>query len=162
MAIAMLSWLVAMPLLGFATGLRSMTPIAVFCWFAYSNQIPANDDWAMWTMKLTPALVFTALAVGEYIADKLPWIPSRTSLASLLVRVVFGGGVCALAAGGLDGSVLEGIILGSLGALLGAFIGYHVRHDLVYRQGWKDWRVALAEDAIAILLAVFAMGVITA
>jgi len=40
MLIAILSWLLAIPLLGVTTGLRAMTPMAVLCWFAYLGYLP--------------------------------------------------------------------------------------------------------------------------
>ena len=49
MVIAMMSWLLAIPLLGAATGLRSLTPMAVLCWFAYLGYLPVGGTWAGWT-----------------------------------------------------------------------------------------------------------------
>jgi uncharacterized membrane protein len=161
-AIAMMSWLVAIPLLGFATGLRCMTGIMVLCWFVYSGRLPVDDTWAFWTAKLITAIVFTVFALGEYIADKLPRTPNRTSLGPLIARLVFGGLVGAVAATGLQGDVLEGVILGAVGALLGAFVGFHVRKEIVVSTGWPDWTAAITEDVFTVLCAVFAMGLITA
>ncbi|NYF78540.1 DUF4126 family protein [Granulicella arctica] len=157
----MMSWMLAIPLLGFATGLRSMTPIAVLCWFGYFGTLPVHHDWAFWTTRLVTAIVFTVFAVGEYIGDVLPQMPNRTSPVPLTARLILGGLVGALAATALHGSALEGIILGSLGALLGAFVGFHVRRDLVQSTGWPDWTAAITEDAVAILAAVFAMAIVT-
>jgi uncharacterized membrane protein len=161
MAIAVMSWLVAIPLLGFATGLRCMTGIAVVCWFAYIGQLPVEGTWAAWTGTLTAAIVFTLCALGEYIADKLPNTPNRTAPVGLIARLIFGGLTGAIAATGLDGSALEGIILGSLCALLGTFVGYHIRREMVVSTGWRDWTVALVEDAFTLLCAIFALGIIT-
>jgi uncharacterized membrane protein len=61
----------------------------------------------------------------------------------------------------LNGSEFEGTILGVGGALIGTFGGFLVRREIVLRLGCKDWPVALAEDASAILCAVLAMGVVT-
>src|SRR6185312_11380030 len=52
MAIAMMSWLLAIPLLGFTTGLRSLTPMAVLCWYAYLEYLPVSGTWAEWTGRL--------------------------------------------------------------------------------------------------------------
>jgi uncharacterized membrane protein len=161
MTIAIMGWLVAIPLLGFATGLRSMTPMMVLCWFAYCGHLPVHAGWAFWTTKLVTAIVFTVLALGEYIGDKLPNTPNRTAIFPLIARLVFGGLVGAIAARGLHGSVPEGVILGALGALVGTFVGYHLRRDIVKSTGWKDLPVAIVEDAFAILASVFALGVIT-
>lgn len=161
MALTMLAWIVAIPLLGFATGLRSMTGIMVLCWFAYTGNLTVDGTWAFWLAKLATAIVFTVFAAGEYVADKLPNTPNRTSPIGLTARLVVGGLVGAAAATGLNGSAFEGIILGALGALLGAFVGFHVRRDLVANAGWADWTAALTEDAVAALSAVFALNIIT-
>jgi uncharacterized membrane protein len=105
--------------------------------------------------------VFTVLAVGEFIGDKLPRTPNRTDPGPLFARLVFGGLLGAIAATSQDGSVVEGVFLGVAGALLGAFGGYLVRRELVERLECKDWHIAVAEDLLAVGCAVLAMGVVT-
>lgn len=161
MALAVLSWIMAIPLLGFVTGLRSMTPMAVLCWFAYAGTLPLDGTWAEWAGKLPTAIIFTVLAIGEYVADKLPMTPDRTNPVPLGVRLFLGGLVGAIVAAGLNGSGLEGGLLGVLGALTGAFCGYHFRKEIVDRLQYQDWQVAVAEDALAAGFAVFAMGIVT-
>lgn len=161
MAIAMMAWLVAIPLLGFATGLRTMTPMMVLCWFAYRGHLPVHVGWASWTTHLASAIVFTVLAIGEYIGDKLPNTPNRTAPFPLIARCVFAGLIGAIAARALHGSLVEGSIFGVLGALLGAFGGYHLRREIVRGTGWPDWTAAITEDLFAILASVFALGIIT-
>jgi uncharacterized membrane protein len=161
MAIAVLSWIIAIPLLGAATGLRSMTPMAVLCWFAYLGHLPVDGTWASWTTKLPVAIVFTVLAAAEYIGDKLPKMPNRTSPVALITRVILGGLIGAIVAAGLDGPGFEGGILGVAGALIGTFGGFLIRREIVLQRGSRDWPVALLEDAIALGCAVLAMGVVT-
>ena|SRR5437764_10718936 len=161
MAMAILTWLIAVPLLGLVTGMRSMTAIAVLCWFAYKGDLALDGTWASWAAKLAVAITFSVLALGEYVADKLPKTPNRTAIGPLIVRVVIGGLVGAIVAAGLNGSEFEGVILGVGGALIGTFGGYLVRRELVLRFGTKDWPIALVEDASAIICAVLAMGIVT-
>jgi uncharacterized membrane protein len=161
MAMAILTWLVAVPLLGVVTGMRSMTAMAMLCWFAYRGDLSLDGTWASWAAKLLTAIIFTVLALAEFVADKLPKTANRTAPGPLLARVVIGGLVGAIVAAGLNGSEFEGIILGVGGALIGTFGGFLVRRELVLRLGWKDWLVALVEDAGAILCAVLAMGIVT-
>jgi uncharacterized membrane protein len=161
MAMAILTWLIAVPLLGIVTGMRSMTAIAVICWFAYKGDLSLDGTWASWAAKLVTAIIFTVLALGEYVADKLPKTPNRTALGPLLVRVAIGGLVGAIVAAGLNGSEFEGIILGVGGALIGTFGGFLIRRELVLRLASKDWPVALVEDVSAIIGAVLAMGIVT-
>jgi uncharacterized membrane protein len=161
MAMEMIAWLIALPMLGVVTGLRTMTPMAVLCWFAYAGHLPVDDTWAFWTGKIWVAVLFTVLAVGELIADKLPKTPNRTAPGPLIARLLFGGLIGAIVAAGLNGPGLEGVILGVLGALVGTYGGFLVRRELVQRLGWKDWHVAVVEDVIAVGCAVLAMGVVT-
>src|SRR5277367_6479384 len=102
MALQMMTWLIAIPLLGFVTGMRTFTPMAVLCWFAYGGYLPVHGTWASWTAKLVTAMVFTVLALGELVGDKLPKTPARTAPAQLIARLVFGGLIGAIAAAGLD------------------------------------------------------------
>ena len=69
MLIAMLSWLLAIPLLGVTTGLRAMTPMAVLCWFAYLGYLPVQNTWAAWTASVAAVAAFTVLALAECVAE---------------------------------------------------------------------------------------------
>jgi uncharacterized membrane protein len=161
MAVAIMSWLLAIPLLGVTTGLRTFTPIAVLCWFSYFGYTQVDGTWASWTARLWVAVLFTVLALGEYVGDKLPQTPDRISKGPLLARLVFGGLVGSIAATSMYGPGLEGVLLGVLGALLGAFGGYMVRRDLVEKLGCADWNVAVVEDLFTLAAAGFAMHVVT-
>jgi uncharacterized membrane protein len=161
MAMAIMTWLIAIPLLGVVTGLRSMTAMAVLCWFAYRGDLSLDGTWASWAAKLVTAIIFTVLALGEFAADKWPKASNRTAIGPLFARVVLGGLVGSIVAAGLNGSEFEGVILGVGGALIGAFGGFLIRREVVLRLGCKDWPVALVEDICAILCAVLAMGVVT-
>jgi uncharacterized membrane protein len=161
MAMAILTWLIAVPLLGLVSGMRSMTAMAVLCWFAHRGDLSLDGTWASWAGRLMTAIIFTVLALAELIADKLPKTPNRTAPGPLLARVVMGGLVGAIVAAGLNGSEFEGIILGVGGALIGAFGGFLVRREIVMRVGSKDWPVALVEDLSAIVCAILAMGIVT-
>ncbi|ADW67125.1 hypothetical protein AciX9_0034 [Granulicella tundricola MP5ACTX9] len=157
----MLAWMIAIPALGFMTGLRSMMPMAVLCWFAYLHHMPIHHSWAFWVASPISVGVFSVLAVGELIGDKLPMTPARTAIGPLVARICFGGLVGTIAAMSLRGAPVEGLLLGVLGALAGSFLGYHIRIWLTKDFGWPDLIVALAEDIIAIVVSVYAMGIVT-
>jgi uncharacterized membrane protein len=161
MAVQMMTWLIAIPLLGLVTGMRTFTAMAVLSWFAYAGHLSVDDSWAAWSGKLVTAIIFTLLAIGEYIGDKLPKTPNRTAPVSLIARLIFAGLVGAIVAAGLDGSGVEGVILCVLGALIGAFASFLIRREIVTRLGSKDWPVALAEDLSAVFCAILAMGIVT-
>lgn len=161
MAMAVMAWIVAIPLLGAAAGMRTFTPMAVVCWFAYLGYLPVDGTWAFWVAKLVTAVVFTVLAVGELIGDKLPSMMDRTSLGPLLARLVVGGLVGGIVAAALNGAEFEGVVLGVGGALVGAFGGYLIRKEIVERSDGKDWPVAVAEDLVTLGFAIVAMGIVT-
>lgn len=161
MGMAMLAWLVAIPVLGAMTGLRSMTPIALVCWFAFRGHMMVGGTWAQWAAKPVSVIIFAVLAVGELIGDKLPRTPNRTALFPLFARVCFGGLVGALAATGLHGSAIEGILLGTISAVAGTFVGFYFRRELVVDRGFPDLGVAMVEDVLAIGLSVLALGIVT-
>jgi uncharacterized membrane protein len=94
--------------------------------------------------------LFSLLALGELVADKLPKTPSRTAPPGLIARVVMGAlcGACIAMAG--DQGIVIGAILGVVGALVGCFGGYQIRKRLVAALGTPDYVVALVEDVIAI------------
>ena len=146
----MILWYV---LLGITVGLRSMTAIAVLCWFAWLRLLPQHG-WAFWVGSLVAVIVFTVAAVGEYVADTLPQTPSRTAPVGLGARIVFGALVGALAARGVFEPVAGGIIFGVIGALIGTYGGHRVRMYWSKALG-RDLPAALTESALALALAVF-------
>jgi hypothetical protein len=70
MALEMMTWLIAIPLLGLVTGMRTMTAMMVLCWFAYGGYLPVDGTWASWSGKLVTAIAFTVLAIGEYVVTR--------------------------------------------------------------------------------------------
>ena len=156
-----MSRMLAITLLGLCTGFRAMTPIALVCWFAYTGYLPVQGTWAFWIANPITLAVFTLLAIGEYIGDKLPKTPARTAFFPLLSRLAFGGLTGALVVTSLKGSIAEGVLLGVLGAALGSFGGYHARHYLVHTGAWPDMRVALIEDGLTLALSFLALRTLT-
>ena len=102
-----------------------------------------------WLGTKTAAKTLAALAVGELIADKLPFIPDRTNTGPLLGRFV-GGGICGAAiCMANDESPWLGALVGGLAATAAAYAGHELR-ALAARKGKPDLGVALLEDAVAI------------
>jgi uncharacterized membrane protein len=137
-------------LLGCVAGLRSMTAPAVVCWAAHFGWLQFQGTKLAFIDHVSTLILFTSLALFELIADKLPGTPSRTAAVGLSARVVFGG-LCGVALATSAGtSPVLALVAAALGAVVGAFGGYNIRHALVSRQHLPDFAVALAEDAIAI------------
>jgi len=156
----MFVWIVAIGLLGGMTGLRTMTPIAAVCWFAWRGHLAVAGTWGFWAGKPVSVVIFTLFALGELYGDKLPQTPNRTAPGPLVARLCFGGVVGALVATGLHDAVVTGAGVGPVAALAGSFLGFHLRRYLVKTRGMADFAVALVEDAIAILLSVLALGIV--
>jgi uncharacterized membrane protein len=137
-------------LLGFVDGLRSLTAPAIVCWAAYLGWLHfAGTKFAFIDHGVT-LVVFTLLALIELVLDKLPNTPARTAPVGLIARIVLGGASgLALATGAEVSAPLAGVIA-SIGAIAGAFTGYHIRRAVVLRTHLPDLVVAIAEDAIAI------------
>ena len=128
-----------------------MTAIAVVCWAAWLTWLP-ESGWAAWTTYLVSAIIFSLLAVGEYIGDTLPKTPSRKSPVGLVTRLVFGGLVGVLGAHAISEPLAGGVLAGVIGTLIGTYGGYAARHWGAGRVG-KDLPVALLESAFALALA---------
>jgi uncharacterized membrane protein len=139
--------------IGFVAGLRSMTAPAAVSWAACYGWLNLQGTPLQFMGSWVAVAIFTLAALAEYVADKLPKTPSRTNAGPLIGRIVLGalsGAAIGAAAGGL---LLAAAVLGGLGAVLGAYAGYHARRQLSGRLGGKDLAVALGEDLIAIVLA---------
>jgi uncharacterized membrane protein len=137
-------------LLGFVDGLRSLTAPAIVCWAAHLGWLHfAGTKFAFIDHRST-LMVFTLLAIVELVVDKLPNTPSRTAPMGLIARIVLGGASgLALATGAGIPASLAGMIA-SVGAIAGAFAGYHIRRAAVFKAHIPDLVAAIAEDAIAI------------
>ncbi len=144
-------------LLGIATGMRTMTAIAAVCWAAYLGYLPVEGTWAAWTGKLATAIIFSVLALGEYIGDTLPRAPSRTDVGPLAARIGFAALVGVIVATVLGQPKAGGVLLGVGGALIGAYGGYRARM-FGARLAGRDLPVALVESAVALGLAAWALA----
>jgi uncharacterized membrane protein len=136
--------------IGIVAGLRSLTAQAIICWAVFLGWLNlANTPFAFMGSKFTLAIV-TALALGELVGDKLPKTPKRTTRGPLLARCVMGGLADASVFAGARLPLSVGLFLGIVGAIVGAFAGYEIRHRVVQRLRVKDLYVALTEDLVAI------------
>jgi uncharacterized membrane protein len=137
-------------LLGCVTGLRSLTAPAVVCWGAHFGWLNLAGSKLAFMGHPGALAFFTLLAIVELIADKLPKAPARTAPPGLIARIVFGG-LCGIAlAISAGGNLIVAAIVGVVGALVGTFAGYNIRHALVARAHLPDLAVALVEDLVAI------------
>ena len=146
-------------LLGMCTGLRALTPIAVLCWFVYRNTLHLIG-WRSFTANVIAVAVFTLMALGEYVGDKLPSTPSRTSPMGLFGRCLLGGFVGLLLAQPLLLGPVIAVVIGMVGAILGSYTGWFGRTRFVAALKCPDWPVAIAEDCITIALSIVLLNAI--
>jgi uncharacterized membrane protein len=135
-------------LIGCVCGLRSMTAPAVIAWGAHLGWLHLESSLLGFFANKISLVVFSVFALGELVADKLSFIPSRTQAGPLGVRIIFGalcGAALCIASGA---SPMPGALLGGLGGVAGAFAGYTYRRRLTAIV--PDLVLALIEDLVAI------------
>lgn len=136
-------------LIGFAAGLRAMTPLAAVSWGAYLGWIDISSVPVLsYLGTLIAAVLITVIAIGELITDQLPTTPSRKVPVQFGARIVMGALTGALL---MPASWIIGAILGALGAVAGTLLGAELRARLAISAGTRP--AAFIEDALAIILA---------
>jgi uncharacterized membrane protein len=141
--------------IGFAAGLRALTPPAVMAWAAHLGWLNLNNSPLAFMGSTITAVIFSLLAVFELIGDLRPSTPKRTAPVPLIARILTGAlcGACLCAA--TNQSLIIGAILGGVGGIVGAFAGYEIRRKLVAALKIKDSFIAVLEDLITIGAACF-------
>ncbi len=140
-------------LIGLVAGLRSMTAPAAVCWGARYHKLHLDQSWLSWLGNIWSVRIFTVLALGELVADKLPMTPSRKAPPGFIARIISG----ALCGGGIGASFsqpIAGLLAGIVGAVAGTLGGAELRSRLVRAIGGTDWPIAMAEDLVAIAIAI--------
>jgi uncharacterized membrane protein len=139
-------------LIGIVSGLRAMTAPAAVSWAARLGWLKlAGTPLAFLGYVATP-YIFTVLALGELVNDKLPNTPSRKVPPQFIARIVTGS-LSGAAIGAGSGMLLAGLAIGAVGAVAGTLGGAEVRGALARAFG-KDLPAALLEDVTAILLSI--------
>lgn len=134
--------------IGVVAGLRALTAPAVLAWAVNRRLLRLGSLPFATVISGTASKKMTQLAVGELIADKSPFTPSRLRAAPLAARIVSGAICGATIYSVVKRPLSEGAALGGLGAIAGAYAGYHTRKKL--SRDMPDLKVAVMEDAFAI------------
>ena len=121
--------------IGVVSGLRALTSLAAL-------MLVRGGIWGY---------VLAVAAVGEYVADASPKIPSRTALPSIVVRPVSGAIAGWLIVAAHGGPPVAGAVIGAIGALAGTYGGHAARVAAIAKIGALP--AAIAEDVVAIALA---------
>ncbi|MEM9388149.1 MAG: DUF4126 family protein [Pseudomonadota bacterium] len=143
-------------LLGFLNGARTFAAPAIVAWAAALGVVRVTDSSMSFLTSTAPAVILTALALLELVADKQPGIPSRKSPAALVARAVAALLIGAALASHLDGGmIITALVVAA--AVVGTFVTYELRARLAQRFG-RDRPAALLEDATVIGLACLALS----
>ncbi len=146
--------------IGFATGLRCFTPIALVSWVAVWGWVPLGGSRLAFLGTTTGAVVTSLLALGELIGDKLPFTPSRLTPGPLGGRVLTASLAGAALSIGMGQGWIPGLLSSAIGSGAGAFSGFHLRQLFVRRGGMADWIVAVVEDMVTLGLVLLALALL--
>ncbi|MBW4463489.1 MAG: DUF4126 domain-containing protein [Nodosilinea sp. WJT8-NPBG4] len=145
-------------LIGIIAGLRTMTAIAAVSWAAYLGYLNLDGSWlAFLGYRFTPWSL-SALALGKFVTDQLPFTPSRKVPVQFGARILRGA-ISGAAIGLSGGTWIIRLIAGIVGAVIGTLGGAAARSRLAKALG-RDLPAALIEDAIAIVGAILVMGLL--
>jgi uncharacterized membrane protein len=137
--------------LGAISGLRSASGPAFVSRAASRGALDLDGTPLVFLGSPLISKALTMMQLGEIVLDKLPIAPSRTAVMPLLGRAASGGLAGAAAFASEDRHAAAGTILGSSATVAAAFAGEGVR-ALLERIGFPDPAVALAEDAVVLLV----------
>ncbi len=146
--------------LGAISGMRSMMAPAVIAWAARRSGLDLES---------TPFSLFkangigktaAALALGEVIADKMPFMPNRTDHAALLARAVSGGAAGAAVFKARRKSMLLGAMIGAAAAVGATYGSYYARKKAARYFDVSDRVIALIEDGIALTAGLIAVSMV--
>jgi uncharacterized membrane protein len=141
--------------IGIVAGLRALLAPAIVAWAAHFGCLNLHGSPLAFMGSTAAVAIFSVFAIVELVGDKLPQTPKRTALAPLLARILMGGLCGASLCVSAGKSLLAGALVGGMGGVIGAFVGYEIRRRLVNNLRVKDLFVAVCEDLMAIALACF-------
>src|SRR5579863_983148 len=112
--------------MGAVAGMRSMSAPAMLSHVARGGGLTIGESKLGFLSNSVAANTMTALAIGEAIADKLPFMPSRTKIPSLAARAIAGALSGAAIASSRRRRAAAGAILGAAAAIGAAYGAYHL------------------------------------
>ncbi len=140
--------------LGLVAGMRSATAPATVASFVRQRRgrILATPELAQSPLRhLTTPMASNALrmfALGEMVMDKLPFMPKRTEITSLISRAASGGLAGAVVGVIYPGSPITAALIGALSATGATYGAYHLRQHLSENTAVPDTIVGGLEDLL--------------
>lgn len=143
--------------LGAISGLRSLSGPAFVSRAASRGKLNLVGSSLAFLGSSRLSKVLVVMELGELIGDKLPMTPSRVSPPPLLGRAGSGAVVGAAVFVSEGRRATTGAALGSTAAIGAAFAGERLRALIVEKTGLPNPVVALAEDAIVLIVGFFSL-----
>ncbi len=137
---------------GLVAGMRSMLAPCAVSWAVWLGILDVSQTPLAFMGYKYTRIIFTVLAIGELIADKLPFTPSRKSAGPFAARIV-SGALCGATIGAARNGLILMAVLGAMGAVAGTLGGAAMRSKLAAAFG-RDMPAALLEDILAVGLSV--------
>lgn len=133
---------------GALSGARTMAGPVLVCERYEHAVVPADATAMRWLKSSKVTMLVRAFATIEMIVDKLPHVPPRTSVAGLVPRMLAGGFSGAALSSLHHRNRVVGTVLGAVGAIAGAFVGYRLRMLLDERLRVPDVLSGIGEDVL--------------
>ncbi len=133
--------------MGAVAGMRSMSAPAMLGQVAKAGLLPEHHSRFDFLSDPKVAYPVMALAIGEVVFDKLPFMPKRTKVPSLVGRAITGGLTGASISSSKKRSALIGAAIGAAVAVGASYAAYHLRRKA--SEKIPGTVVGLLEDAIA-------------
>jgi uncharacterized membrane protein len=133
--------------MGAVAGMRSMSAPAMLGQIAKAGLMPERSSRFDFLNDPKVSYPLMALAIGEVVFDKLPVMPKRTKVPSLVGRAITGGLTGASISSSKKRSALLGAAIGAAVAVGVSYGAYHLRRKASEKV--PDRVVGLLEDAIA-------------
>ncbi|MDP9427196.1 MAG: DUF4126 family protein [Actinomycetota bacterium] len=144
--------------LGAVAGIRSMTPPALLSRAASRGEIEGIEG-SPFGFLASPrvANLLTVLALGEILADKLPFSPDRISAPGLAGRLATGAlvGAALFSADGRRGA--SGGAIGALSSLAASYLSYYARTGTQQRFGLPNPAGGILEDMVALSIGLLSL-----
>ncbi len=135
-------------MMGAVAGLRSMSSPAIVSQFVRSGLLPTGHSRISFLDRPATAKALAVLAVGELVADKLPFMPRRTKAPAVAARALSGGFSGGAIASSNRKSVFAGAMLGAAAAVGATYGAYALRRQAAQKFHLADPVVAIIEDVL--------------
>ena len=135
-------------LLGALAGMRSMAAPAVLGQLSRKGALTEVTGPLALVTKSKFAPAAGVMAVGEFVADKLPFTPNRTAAGPLLGRALTGGVSGAVIFSANKRAAWAGALIGAAAAVGAAYGAYYLRKEAGKNLKIPDMILGLGEDAI--------------